>query len=158
MPTCSGGKGSYGTWKAAFTICVDNLPITAELKLLRPNNICVVHRLRALKCMGIQLLHTELHYEVLNISMVVRVHMEALDKMVVIPDGNGAQMERFADLHKFAVINLKDTGQGTELHAGVFYQQLLKKLSSKTLTKYYRQVHLLARTKSVENLAIVGCQ
>ena len=109
MPTCSGDEGSYGTWKAAFTICVDNLPITAELKLLRPNNIRVVHRLRALKRIGIQLLHTKLHYEVLNRSMVVRVHMEALDKMVVIPDGNGAQMERFADLLQAAVINLKDT-------------------------------------------------
>ena len=86
------------------------------------------------------------------------VHMEALEKVAVILDGNGAQMERFADLLQAAVINLKDTRQGTELHAGVFYQQLLRKLSSKTLTKYYRQVHLLARTKSVENLAIVGCQ
>ena len=82
--------------------------------------------------------------------------MEALDKMVVIPDGNGAQMERFACLLKVAVISLKDTGHGTELHAGVFYQELLRKLSSKTLTEYYHQVHLLAHTESVETYSREG--
>ena len=34
MPIFSGDKESYGTWKAAFTLCTDNMPITVELKLL----------------------------------------------------------------------------------------------------------------------------
>ena len=61
-------------------------------------------------------------------------------------------MERSADLLQVALINLNDTRQGTELRAGVFYQQLLTKLTSKTLTEYYHWVHLLARTESIETL------
>ena len=66
--------------------------------------------------------------------------------------GNGTQMERLEDLLQVRAINLKDTGQGPELRAGVYYHQLLKKLNSKRLSENYRWVHLLACTESVETL------
>ena len=35
IPVFSGDKRCYGSWKAAFMICVDKAPVTAEYKLLQ---------------------------------------------------------------------------------------------------------------------------
>ena len=123
MPIVSGDKGSYGTWKDVFMVCIDNMPITAELKLLRLRQCLSGTPLKSIETYGYlaaanqAALRLELKYG--GHRRQAAVHIEALHKKAVIPDGNGAQMERFADLLQAAVINLKDTGQETVLYTGV---------------------------------------
>ena len=101
MPIFSGDKGSYGTWKAVFTVCIHNMPITAELKLLRLRQCLSGTPLKSIEAHGClaaayqAALHLERKYG--GQRRQAAVHMEALDKMAVFPDGNGAQMERFAN-------------------------------------------------------------
>ena len=39
IPVFSGDKKTYHSWKAAFTACVDQAPVTVEYKLLQFTNI-----------------------------------------------------------------------------------------------------------------------
>ena len=95
MPIFSGDKGSYGTWKAVFTVCIDNLPITAMLKLLRIRQCLSGAPLKSIKAYGYSAAPYQAALQRLEQKhggqrRQAAVHMEALDKMAVIPDGNGA--------------------------------------------------------------------
>ena len=37
IPVFHGDKSNYESWKAAFTACVDNAPVTPEYKLINPS-------------------------------------------------------------------------------------------------------------------------
>ena len=146
IPTFSGDKTAYRTWKAAFSVCVEQQDLSPELKLLQLRQCLTGSALKAIESYG---------YSAAAYTAAIRrleqkfggdrrqtaVHTEALARLPVIRMERAAQdLEKFADLLQVAVIHLEDAGHSQELQAGAFYQQLLKKLPQSLLTQYYRQM------------------
>ena len=52
IPVFSGDKRTYGSWKAAFTACVDKDPATPEYKLLQLKKYLSGEALKAVKSLG----------------------------------------------------------------------------------------------------------
>ena len=59
IPTFSGNKKTYQNWKAVFTACVDQAPVTAEYKLLQLCQCLTGDALRAIQNLG----HSTIAYE-----------------------------------------------------------------------------------------------
>ena len=139
IPILTGEKGTYETWKAAFTTCIHEQPMTDEVKLLRLRQCLSGAPLTTIEAYG----YSAAAYR----SAVQRLeqkyggqrrraasHMDALTKVPVLYAGNGSGLEKFADLLQVIVINLQGSNEATELGRGVFYQQLLQKLSASLLS------------------------
>jgi len=157
IPTFDGDKRAYATWKAAFTVCVHNQPISAELKLLQLRQCLAGAPLKTIESFGYsaaayQAAMSRLEAKFGGTKRQVAVHLEALDKFQPIRAGRGRELEKFADLLQVAVINLKDTGRDVELQAGTFYTRLLQKLNPQLLAQYNRWVYERAASESVETL------
>ena len=157
IPIFKGEKGTYETWKAAFTTCIHEQPMTDEVKLLRLRQCLSGAPLTTIETYGYSAAAYRAAVQRLEQKYGgqrrrAASHMDALTKVPVLHAGNGSGLEKFADLLQVIVINLQDSNQATELGRGVFYQQLLQKLSATLLSQYYRWVHEQGRVESVHTL------
>lgn len=158
IPEYNGDKSTYATWKAAFSVCVDEQPLSPQLKLLQLRQCLTGAALKCIESYG---------YSAAAYSAAMRrleqkfggerrqtaVHTEALSRLPVIREDRAAkELEKFADLLQIAVIHLDDAGCVQELEAGAFYQQLLRKLPQSMLARYYRQTKEHGFTESVRTL------
>ena len=126
IPTFSGDKTTYATWKAAFSVCVDKQPLSAELKLLQLRQCLSGPPLKSIEAYGYSaaaytaaLKRQDLKYG--GARRQTAVHMEALHKFTTLRENKPKDLEKFADFLQVAVINLQDAGKSQELEAGTFY-------------------------------------
>ena len=62
IPVFNGDKSNYEIWKAAFTACVDNAPVTPEYKFLQLRECLSGEALRTIQNLG----HSAAAYEAAN--------------------------------------------------------------------------------------------
>ena len=144
IPTFDGDKKLYDTWRTSFNVCVDQQPLSPELKLLQLRQYLSGPPLKTVETYGysaaayaaaLQRLDQKYGGE----KRKTAVHMSALQDMPPIRErGTAKQLERFADLVQVAKINLIDAGRQNELSFGTFCTQLQQKLSQDLLTAYHR--------------------
>ena len=144
IPTFSGDKKAYDTWRTAFMVCVDQQPISAELKLLQLRQCLTGPPLKSIEAFGYSASAysaaiSRLEHKYGGLRRKTAVHMTALSQFTPIRDrGTAAEFERFADLLQVAIINLQDVGRHGELAAGTFCTQVQQKLGPELLTNYNR--------------------
>ena len=144
IPTFSGEKQAYNTWRTAFNVCVDQQPISPELKLLQLRQYLSGPPFETVETYG----HSASAYTTALKRLDQKyggerrktaVHMMALSNLPAIRvKGTAAELERFADLLQIAIINFEDAGRRDELTYGTFCTQMQQKLSATLLTDYFR--------------------
>ena len=157
IPIFNGDKRSYGGWTAAFMVCVDKAPATAEYKLLQLKKYLSGEALRAVESLG----HSATAYEAAKERLErkygeqtrqVNLYIEELDNFRPIRPGNARDVDKLADLLDVLVINLKKTGRGEELGNGSLYIKVQKKLTEVMLANYNRWVFEHNKSECVETL------
>ena len=157
IPVFSGDKRTYENWKAAFTACIDQSPMTPEYKLLQLRQYLSGPALQIIESLG----HTAAAYEVAKDRLdrkyggkrrQVALCLEELQHFRPIRDGQASDLERFADLLDIAVINLKEAGRQDELGNGSLYTKLQRKMTQSLLTHYHRWIYENHRVESVVTL------
>ena len=163
IPTFSGDKRAYTTWRAAFMACIDQAPATAEYKLLQLRQYLRGDALKAIDGLG----HSAAAYDAAKARLDrkyggerrrVATHLEAIQQFAPVRPGNPDDLDRFADLIDVTVVNLKDAGRTAELGNSTFYQSLQKKLPETLLTQYQRWVFEQGKADSVESLQTWVCR
>ena len=136
IPMFSGQKTMYDSWLTAFRICVDQPPLSPELKLLQLRQYLSGQPIAIIETYGFS---AEAHAAALDHhdkkyggeKRKTAVHMEALYRFPPISDqGTASEFERFADLLQVAQINLQDVGRQDKLGYGTFRTQMQQKLSA----------------------------
>ena len=144
IPTFSGEKQAYNTWRTAFNVCVDQQPISPELKLLQLRQYLSGPPLETVETYGYSASAYTTALKRLDQKYggkrrKTAVHMMALSNLPAIREkGTAAELERFADLLQIAIINFEDAGHRDELTYGTFCTQMQQKLSATLLTDYFR--------------------
>ena len=144
IPTFSGEKQAYNTWRTAFNVCVDQQPISPELKLLQLRQYLSGPPLETVETYGYSASAYTTALKRLDQKYggerrKTAVHMMALSNLPAIREkGTAAELERFADLLQIAIINFEDAGRRDELMCGTFCTQMQQKLSATLLTDYFR--------------------
>ena len=144
IPTFSGEKQAYNTWRTAFNVCVDQQPISPELKLLQLRQYLSGPPLETVETYGYSASAYTTALKRLDQKYggerrKTAVHMMALSNLPAIREkGTAAELERFADLLQIAIINFEDAGRRDELTYGIFCTQMQQKLSATLLTDYFR--------------------
>ena len=143
IPTFSGNKRSYPTWKAAFMACVDRAPVTPEYKMLQPRQYVSGEALIAIENLGFspaayETAKDRLERKYGGMRRQKASFMEDLGQFQQIPSGNAEEQERSADLLDMTIINLKEVGDHQDLGDGSLYIQLQKKLPQVLLARYHR--------------------
>ena len=142
IPTFTGDKRSYPSWKAAFMACVDRAPVTPEYKMLQLRQYISEEALNAIENLGF----SPAAYEAAKYRLERKyggkrrqkaVFMEDLEQFPQIQSGNAEELERFADLLDITIINLKETGMYQDLGDGSLYIQLQRKLPQSLLARYH---------------------
>ena len=143
IPTFSGEKQAYNTWRTAFNVCVDQQPISPELKLLQLRQYLSGPPLETVETYGYSASAYTTAFKCLDQKYggerrKTAVHMMALSNLPAIREkGTAAELERFADLLQIAIINFEDAGRRDELTYGTFCTQMQQKLSATLLTDYF---------------------
>ena len=143
IPTFTGDKRSYPSWKAAFMACVDRAPVTPEYKMLQLRQYISGEALNAIENLGFSPTAYEAAKDRLERKYGGKrrqkaVFMEDLMQFPQIQSGNAEELERFADLLDITIINLKETGEHQDLGDGSLYIQLQRKLPQSLLARYHR--------------------
>ena len=142
IPTFSGDKKNYRNWKAAFMACVDTAPATGEYKLLQLRQCLSGEALHVIENLG----HSASAYEAAKERLErryggkrrqVAIYLAELEQFPQVRSGNAHDLEQFADLLEFAILNLKETGHHNELGNGFLYAKLQTKLTESMLAKYH---------------------
>ena len=125
IPTFSGEKRSYATWKAAFVACIDKSKASPEYKLLQLRQYLKGPALQATDGLG----HSAAAYEAAK-SRLERKHggeprriaacMEEIESFDQVRPGKAADLDRFADLIDITIMNLKDVGERPNSGMGPF--------------------------------------
>ena len=154
IPTFSGDKRTYPSWKAAFMACVDIAPVTPEYKMLQLRQYVSGEALNTVEHLG----YSSTAYEAAKDRLERKyggkrrrkaIFLEDLEQFRQIQSGNTKELERFADLLDMTVINLKDAGEHRDLGDGCLYIQLQRKLPQSLLAKYHRWLFENNVTESV---------
>jgi len=157
IPVFSGDKRKYEAWKASFTACVDNAPMSSEYKLLQLRQYLSGNALKAIENLG----HSAASYEAAKdrldrkfggIRQHIAVQMEEVDSFKQIRPGFAKDVEKFADLVDVVVINQKESDRADELGYGAFYFKLLKKLPECMIRDYQRWLFENRRREDVDSL------
>ena len=143
IPTFSGDKRTYSSWKAAFMACVDIAPVTPEYKMLQLRQYVSGEALNTVENLG----YSSTAYEAAKDRLERKyggkrrhkaIFLEDLEQFRQIQSGNAEELERFADLLDMTVINLKDAGEHQDLGDGCLYILLQRKLPQSLLANYHR--------------------
>ena len=154
IPTFSGDKRTYPSWKAAFMACVDIAPVTPEYKMLQLRQYVSGEALNTFENLG----YSSTAYEAAKDRLERKyggkrrrkaIFLEDLEQFRQIQSENAEELERFADLLDTTVINLKDAGEHQDLGDGCLYIQLQRKLPQSLLAKYHRWLFENNVTESV---------
>ena len=103
IPTFSGDKRSYPSWKAAFMACIDRASVTQEYKMLQLRQYVSGEAFIAIKNLG----YSPAAYEATKDRLERKYgdkrrqkasFIEDLEQFQQIPSGNAEELERFADL------------------------------------------------------------
>ena len=157
IPTFSGNKTTYESWKAAFNACIDCAPATPEYKLLQLRQYLSGEALKCIENLG----HSAAAYEAARSRLnrkyggkrrQIALYIEDLDRFKPIRIGNSKDVEKFADLLDVAVINLEDARRYEELGTGSLYVKLQRKLPETMLTNYHRWLYENDKFESVVTL------
>ena len=160
IPTFSGDKRTYPSWKAAFMACVDIAPVTPEYKMLQLRQYVSGEALNTVENLGYS---SSTAYEAAKDRLERKyggkrrrkaIFLKDLEQFPQIQSGNAEELERFADLLDITVINLKDAGEHRDLGDGCLYIQLQRKLPQSLLAKYHRWLFENNVTESVVALKI----
>ena len=102
IPTFSGNKRSYPSWKAAFMACVDRAPVKPEYKMLQLRQYISGEALVAIENLGAyQAAKYRLERKYGGMRCQKVGFMEDLEQFQQIQSGNAEELERFADLLHF---------------------------------------------------------
>ena len=113
--------------------CVDQAPVTKEYKLLQLRSYLSGEALAAFESLG----HSAIAYDSAlerrkrrfgGERLLFAAQMEKLERFPVVKAGDSQQLEKLADLLDLTVINLKETGQDSELGDRVLYSMSLRRL------------------------------
>ena len=153
----TGEKRKYERWKSAFSVCVDQQPLSAEFKLLQLRQYVAGEALDAIESLGYSaaaydaaLRRLERRFGGSRRRLAVR--MEELERSPPIRSGRAQDLERFTDVLDMAVVTLKDAGMHTKLGTGILYQRIQQKLPVNLLAKYRRWIVHHQKDESVEVL------
>ena len=157
IPTFSGDKRTYESFRAAFMECVHSAPASPEYKLLQLRQYVSGEALTAIESLGFSPAAYQEALDLLNrkyggARRRVALQLEELDKFPAVSFRRADELERFTELLTVAVVNLKDTGRVAELEAGTFYTRLLQKCDKYSLTQFHRWRHENRKLESVEVL------
>ncbi|MCU7929154.1 MAG: DUF1759 domain-containing protein, partial [Candidatus Thiodiazotropha sp. (ex Dulcina madagascariensis)] len=157
IPTFSGDKKNYQSWKAAFLSCIDSAPATGEYKLLQLRQYLSGDALKVIDSLG----HSATAYEAAKDRLErkyggkrrqIAIYLEELEQFRQIRHGNARDIEEFADLLDIAMVNLKEAGQDYELRDGSLYTKLQRKLPETMLARYHRWIFENHKDESVMTL------
>lgn len=82
----------------------------------------------------------------------IQCHVDDSIKMKPIREENARELEKFADMLEWAVINLHENDRAADLQAGTLYTIILEKLPEKLLSQYIRWVKENKRFESLITL------
>ena len=157
IPTFSGDKRTYESWRAAFYTCVDAAPATPEYKLLQLRSYLRGEALQAVERLG----HSATAYEAAKERLErkygggrrkVAVSMEELDAFKPVRPGVAQDVERLADFIDVLCINLNEMGRHHELEDGSLYLKTQKKLTESMLTNYRRWMYEHNRRENMASI------
>ena len=157
IPTFSGDKRNYQSWKAAFLACIDSAPATGEYKLLQLRQYLSGEALTVIENLG----HSSTAYEAAKERLErkyggrrrqIAMYIEELEQFKQIRSGNARDLDKFADLLDIAIINLKEANQTQELGDGSLYAKLQRKLPEAMLARYHRWIFESFKQESVLTL------
>ena len=157
IPTFSGDKNIYESWKSAFMQCIDRAAATPEYKLLQLRQ-CLEGK--ALQCIQ-ELGHSPAAYEAAKSVLErkfggkrrqIAKYLEKIENYKPMHEGSAQEMEAFADLLEIAVQNLKEAGRHLELGDGSLFALLQKKLTTELVTDFNRWLHVNSKDGTVETL------
>ena len=145
IPTFSGDKRSYPSWKAAFMACIDRASVTQEYKMLQLRQYVSGEALIAIENLG----YSPAAYEATKDRLERKYggkrrqkasFIEDLEQFQQIPSGNSEELERFAGC---------SISQHQDLEDGYLYIQLQRKLPQSLLSRYHRWLYKNNITESV---------
>ena len=157
IPVFNGDKSNYESWKAAFTACVDNAPVTPEYKLLQLRECLSGEALRTIQNLG----HSGTAYEAAKQRLErkfggerrkIALNLEQLERFKPMQDENLRELEKITDILDMVIVNLEEAERDEELGNGVLYVTLQKKLPETLLVRYHRWVFENRKTESVLTL------
>ena len=157
IPTFSGDKKKYQSWKAAFLSCIDSAPAKSEYKLLQLRQYLSGDALRVID----SLRHSATAYDAAKDRLErkyggrrrqIAIYLEELEQFPQVQHGHAQDIEDFADLLDIAMINLKEAGQDYELRDGSLYVKLQRKLPETMLAQYHRWIFENHKEESVLTL------
>ena len=128
IPLFNGDKINYKNWKPFFNVCVDQVPATAEYKLLQLRQYVPGEAPNEMKNLD----HSSLNYEA-AIDQLEREyggqrhklmqHKDEHNNFKLIRINHPKDVEKFSDLLDIAVINLKEENRMEELSNSTFCQK-----------------------------------
>ena len=153
----TGEKRKYECWKSAFSVCVDQQPLSAEFKLPKLRQYVASEALDAIKSLGYSAAAYEAALRRLKRRLGwsrrrLAVRLEELEQSPPIRSDGDQDLERFTYLLDMAVVTLKDAGMHTELGTGILYQRIHQKLPVNLLAQYRRWIVQHQKDESVEVL------
>ena len=158
IPVFSGDKGTYEGWRATFSACVDEAPVSAVYKLLQLKKYLSGEPLKLVERLG----HSERAYETAKEKLNRKyggkrrqsaMYLQQLKNFESLKDGDSKSFEAFADLLETAVFTLKENSRFEELGNGTLYTTLLEKLSDKQMVEFLRWSEEKEIEESVESLS-----
>ena len=154
IPTFTGDKRQYQSWRAAFLACIDSAPATGEYKLLQLRQYLSGEALKVIDSLG----HSTAAYEAAKDRLErkfggkrrqIALYLEELEQFRQIRPENARDIEEFADVLDVAMINLRETGQHHELGDGSLYTILQRKLPQAMFARYHRWIFENSQEESV---------
>ena len=149
IPTISGNKRSYPSWRAAFMACVDRAPVTPEYKMLQLRQYVSGEALIAIENLGF----SPAAYEKAKDRLERKYGASAARKPVLWKTWSSSSRYSPETLRSWndsqTIINLKEAGDHQDLGDGSLYIQLQKKLPQVLLARYHRWLFENNMTESV---------
>ena len=154
IPTFTGDKRHYQSWRGAFLACIDSAPATGENKLLQLRQYLSGEALKVIDSLE----HSAAAYEAAKDRLErkfcgkrrqIALYLEELEQFRQIRPGNAKDIEEFADLLDVAMINLREAGQLHKLGDGSLYTKLQRKLPQAMLARYHCWIFENSKEESV---------
>ncbi|XP_052806575.1 uncharacterized protein LOC128235822 [Mya arenaria] len=157
IPMFSGNKKDFPFWKAAFEACIDKTDASAEYKFLQMRQYLTGEALKTVEGLG----HSAVAYDKAKERIERkyggerRLMTKFMDDIATFPQikrENAKSTEKFVDLLDITLVNMLEN-KIEDLHSGILYQQLLKKLPESMISRYERWVYENEKQESVETLS-----
>ena len=157
LPTFSGDKKEYPTWRATFNEFVGKSATTPEFKLLQLKEVLVGEAAQLTQGLGYSAEAYECVLERLERKFggsrrENNLVLEEIDAFVPVRAEFPADLEKFADLLENLVLKFSRSGREAELGSGMLYVTLQKKLPIQILTAYQRWIFDSGKDESILTL------